>query len=125
VKSTQNIKDLRDLRIEDIDFDNEELKKKTRDVFDKVANSTEIDRYESTDASKILHTILPDFFVMWDDEIKDRLVGGRRMGATYAFHFLPMSAIEFIRERCDGKTLAKLVDEYNYMKHTKKLPYLQ
>lgn len=29
-------------------------------------------------------------------------------------------AIQYIREQCDGKTLAKLADEYNYMKYTKR-----
>lgn len=141
-----SVKDLKDQRIEDSDLNDEELKKEIRDIFDKVANCTTMDRYESTDASKILHTILPNFIVMWDDEIKDRLVGGRRMGATYSFQFLPkvqtelqeairtcmeekgfdrVSAIEFILEQCDGKTLAKLADEYNYMRHTKQHPYLR
>ena len=70
---------------------------------------------------------------------------GREKGAAYAFYFLPKmqlelreaiktcmeerkldraDAIRYICERCDGKTLAKLVDEYNYMKYTKKHPSL-
>ena len=139
------IQELRNERIEDTNF-TEELKVKVRDVFDKVANCTLIDRYESTDASKILHTILPDFFVMWDVDIKKGVVEGMEKGAAYAFFFLPKmqleireaietcmeerklnrkEAIRYICEKCDGKTLAKLADEYNYMKYTKKHPSLQ
>ena len=32
-----------------------------------------------------------------------------------------LDAIRYIRERCDGKPLAKLADEYNYVKYTLKL----
>ena len=98
-----------------------------------------IGRFESTDASKILDTILLNFFVMWDDAIKNWTVNGRRMGATYAFDFLPKvqreleeaikscmterkltraEAIKYIREATGGQTLAKLADEYNYTKYT-------
>ena len=135
---------LKNERIEEANF-TQELEIKVRDVFDKVANCTLIDRYESTDASKILHTILPNFFVMWDDRIKEGVMQGRDNGAAYAFYFLPKmqlelseaietcmeerklnrtDAIRYICEKCDGKTLAKLVDEYNYMKYTKKNPSL-
>ena len=64
-----------------------------RDVFDKVGNCTLIDRYESTDASKILHTILPNFFVMWDDKIKEGVIQGRDNGAGLCFLFLAQDAI--------------------------------
>jgi hypothetical protein len=130
-------------------IENAQLTKETtiqiRDVFDKVANCTLADRYESTDASKILHTIIPNFFVMWDDKIKEGIVKGGNLGSVYAITFLPRmqselrqaieicitekkldreSAIHYIRGACDGKTLAKLADEYNYMKFTKKHPNL-
>jgi hypothetical protein len=139
-----SIQELKDERIEDTKFA-EELKIKVRDVFDKTANCTGVGRYESTDASKILHTILPNFFVMWDDDIKEGIVQGRARGAAYAFYFLPKvqqdlreairtcmeerkldrtDAIRYICEKCDRKTLAKLADEYNYMKYTKKNPSL-
>lgn len=138
------MQELKNERIEDTSFTGE-LKIRVRDVFDKVGNCTLIDRYESTDASKILHTILPNFFVMWDDKIKEGVIQGRDNGAAYAFYFLPkmqlelreaietcmeerkldrIDAIKYICEKCDGKTLAKLVDEYDYMKYTKKNPFL-
>jgi len=138
------IQELKNERIEDTNF-TDELNTKVRDVFDKTANCTLIGRYESTDASKILHTILPNFFVMWDVLIKEGVLEGREKGAAYAFYFLPKmqlelreaietcmkerklnrtEAIRHICEKCDGKTLAKLVDEYNYMKYTKKHPSL-
>ena len=138
------IEKLKKEKIENSKF-TEDMKKDVRDVFDLVANCAKDNRYESTDASKILHTILPDFFVMWDKEIKDNLVGGGGNGAVYAFRFLPQmqseineaitkcmeerfmkreDAIDFIRTKTNNKTLAKLIDEYNYMKYTKKHPEL-
>lgn len=141
---SSTLQELKNERIEDTSFTGE-LKIRVRDVFDKVGNCTLIDRYESTDASKILHTILPNFFVMWDDKIKEGVIQGRDNGAAYAFYFLPkmqlelreaietcmeerkldrIDAIKYICEKCDGKTLAKLVDEYDYVKYTKKNPFL-
>jgi len=138
------IKELKHERIEDVDF-NEKLKATIRDVFDKVGDCTLIGRYESTDASKILHTILPKFFVMWDDNIKNWMVQGRNDGATYAFDFLPKvqgelaeaietcmserqlnreEAIKYIRQKTGWQTLAKLADEYNYTKYTIGYPSL-
>lgn len=133
---------LQKLKSERIEYVNltKELTTEIRNIFDKVANCTIINRYESTDASKILHTILPEFFVMWDDRIKEKTVNGGGNGAVYAIRFLPKiqsdlreaigtcmrerdvsreEAIKYICDSCDGKTLAKLVDEYNYMKYTK------
>ena len=134
------IEKLKNERIENTEF-TDELKKDIRDVFDLVANCALDNRYESTDASKILHTILPKFFVMWDKKIKDNLLGGGGLGAVYAFRFLPkmqselneainicmkdrifkrQDAIDYIRKNTNNKTLAKLADEYNYIKFTKK-----
>ena len=134
------IEKLKNERIENTEF-TDELKKDIRDVFDLVANCALDNRYESTDASKILHTILPKFFVMWDKEIKDNLLRGGGNGAVYAFRFLPkmqselneainicmkdrifkrQDAIDYIRKNTNNKTLAKLADEYNYIKFTKK-----
>jgi len=88
---------------------------------------------------QILHTILPNFFVMWDDKIKTLTVGGGRNGRTYSYEFLPKmqqelneaiescmsdmkldrkNAIKYIREHCGYETLAKLADEHNYVKYT-------
>lgn len=140
------LQEFKDLKIEDVDLEDKELTTKIRDTFSKVANCTHLGRYESTDTSKILHTILPDFFVMWDNEIKKGLVQGRRTGATYAFFFLKIAqdaineaiqscmaekklsrseATQYIKNSCDGKTLAKLVDQYHYLKYTRELPDFQ
>lgn len=138
------VEKLKHEQIENTEF-TDEMKENVRDVFDLVATCTFDNRYESTDASKILHTILPNFFVMWDKKIKDNLVGGGGLGAVYAFRFLPQmqselneaietcmenrglnreDAIAYIRKQTNEATLAKLVDEYNYMKFTKEHPSL-
>ena len=55
---------IRSYKIQETILSNE-LTVEIRRSFDKVADCAG-GRYESTDASKILHTIVPDFFVMWD-----------------------------------------------------------
>lgn len=136
------IKELEQRKIEDINLADEELKRKIQDVFDKVADCTRKgDRYESTAASKILHTILPNLFIMWDRKIREGTLGdeGRKKGRNYAYEFLPLvqtelkeaiktyvternlnhiEAVRYISESCNGKTLTKLADEFNYMKYT-------
>ena len=115
-------------------------------IFDKVAGCCRIRRFESTDASKLLHAILPNLFVMWDDKIKKGLIGFRNSGREYdgrcyAYEFLPSmqkSAKQFldsyiqengkdydnaskqISQLSEGYTLAKLIDELNYITFTKK-----
>jgi len=139
------IKQLQHKKIEDANLADEQLRRNIQEVFDRVADCPGTGRYESTDASKILHAILPDLFVMWDDKIRDGMVAGGHYGAVYANVFLlkvqgeleeaiktcmdeehlgRKEAIEFICEQCNGKVLAKLADEYNYMKYTKRCPSL-
>ena len=87
-----------------------------------------------TVASKILHTINPNLFVMWDGAIIDGY------SLPYAGHFLPemqrlakCAVSQVIKEEClsrndaveslapCGNSLAKVLDEYNYVKFTKGL----
>ena len=90
---------------------------------------------KATGASKMLHIIYPKLFLMWDASI----VRG------YGGHFKPLLYTDFLRRmqrlanyaisqiekecdvcrdeaiarlKCDGHTLAKALDEYNYVKFT-------
>lgn len=126
-------------------------------VFNRVASCCRTRRFESTDASKLLHGMIPDLFVMWDAAIKEGMkkegvISGHREqardydGEYYAWEFLPKMqerAISFLdsyirenggnyRSACrnlssmaDGYTLAKLIDELNYARFTKKIPLEQ
>jgi len=131
------LKYLKNFKLEDANFDDDKLTEKIEEVFDKIATGCS-PRYESTDTSKILHTIIPDLFVMWDRKIRKGILGdeNRNWGAVYAIEFLPkmqeelreaieicmkekkldkQKAIRYIVGLCDNKTLPKLIDEYNYM----------
>ncbi len=124
----------------DIDL-NDEVMESLSKIFDRIANCTRENRFESTDASKILQTIIPDLFVMWDRKIRYAIMGGSNIksGRDYAYKFLPLmqerakeyldsyvsdnggdnkSASREISEMADGYTLAKLIDEYNFVRHT-------
>ena len=90
---------------------------------------------ETTAASKILHIINPELFVPWDGAIT-RGYGGynrrlfytdflRRMQmlANYAIEQVKRECdvsrdVAIERLQCDGHTLAKTLDEYNYVKFT-------
>jgi len=138
------IKSLEHERLEDADFTNNELLMKIEKVFDDVAHCSW--RYESTDSSKICHTILPNLFVMWDRRIRKGILGSsnRDWGEIYAREFLPKmqselkeaidtcmqernlneeKAKQYIRRSCDNKPFPKLVDEYNYMTFTRPLDF--
>ena len=133
------IKELKDEKLENAKFTSEYLQK-IRAIFDKVAKCQA--RYESTDGSKILHTILPHLIVMWDRNIRQGILGNenKKKGSMYALDFLPKmqnelfeaigtcmeeekleqeEAIKYIRQECGNETLPKLIDEYNYVIHTK------
>jgi hypothetical protein len=119
------------------------------EVFDIVANCGS--RTESTGASKILHVLLPHFFVMWDM----RIAGGyglcreatqpRPAGREYAFTFLPrvlkeleeaivtyakenlrnrQEAAAALEEQGGMRPLPKLLDEFDYAKYTLSLNQL-
>ena len=104
--------------------------------FKTLAGCSGKNRNEATAASKILHIINPELFIPWDGAII-RGYGGysrrlfytdflRRMQqlANYAISQVEKEcclsrecAIESLK--CDGHTLAKTLDEYNYMKFTR------
>ena len=135
------IRSLRRKNIAAVNLTSAFYKKEIPHVFDTVARCCLEDRYESTDASKMLHTIVPEFFIMWDRNIRKGVLGSesRYSGGIYASEFLPHmqkeleeaietctidrgvdrpDAIALIERMCEGKTLAKAADQYNYMLYT-------
>jgi len=87
-------------------------------------------------ASKVLHMINPELFVMWDNAIPT-CYGLRLNSKSYSYGFMPVmqyeaneaittymkdkdcerdTAIKEITSKYYGRTLAKLVDEYNWMR---------
>lgn len=100
-------------------------------------------RFRWVAASKTLHMINSKLFVMWDNPIcKGYFL--KLNASSYAYEFMPLmkqhaneavdtymkyrncgreTAIKEIMSSCYGKTLAKLVDEYNYMRFTKRHPF--
>jgi len=153
------IRNLKPLKFENVDLEDDELVRKIDTVFKRVAECPgkretvcarvcddeiiletveKVRRYESTDSSKILHTMLPHLIVMWERDIRKEILGSanRKWETVYTWEFLPkmqkelkqaiescrreknlsrQAAIKYIRDKCDDKTLPKLVDEYNYM----------
>ena len=145
-----DIKELKNKSIDQIDLENEKTKRCIEKIFNLAARCGKKNRSERTDASKIIHTILPKLFVMWDKAIrngiwrKQKKLGWKKpknekfTGTEYAFYFLPLmqkaandviksyekehpgarkKTINEIKVERSNYTLAKLLDEYNYVKY--------
>jgi len=137
-----NLKGFRESKLTDIEF-TETIQKCIANIFDEVAQCTRIERggkrrYESTGASKILHVLVPELFVTWDMAIRRKVLDKRdkkKDGNAYAFDFLPkmqeelremvsygkanyQTAIDEISKETDKYTLAKVLDEFNYVRYT-------
>ncbi len=71
-----------------------------------------------TGASKLMHLTVPEVFIMWDSYIR-RALGFKKGDSDDYFNFLKKMQEEFkdIKKR-NGRTLAKRIDEYNYVKFT-------
>ena len=137
------VKELKDEKLENLKF-NSEILQKIRAIFDNVAKCQ--GRYQSTDSSKILHTILPHLIVVWDCKIRLGILGNenKKKGSMYALDFIPKmqnelfeaigtcmkeenlereEAIKYIRQGCGNETLPKLIYEHNYVIHTKTIDF--
>lgn len=119
-----------------VELTNQETRTRIAGMFKTIATCGS--RNETTATSKILHTLHPGLFVMWDDLIQ---LGYAVSGSDedYARKFLPRMqriAVMALEEtvatqgstremaiktltRC-GHTLAKVLDEYNFAKFTLK-----
>jgi len=112
------------------------------EIFNGMACCFGNNKRESTAASKILHTMCPDLFVMWDSDIcwyGYQLLGG---GYQYANYFLPRmqkealfgineyaqekectqtETIECITSLAKAPSFTKLLDEWNYCRFNRKM----
>jgi hypothetical protein len=139
------IRELQVERLENANLASVELTRKIKEIFDEVAPCSE-EAYESTDCSKILHTILPHLIVMWDQKIRKGILGdeNKKWGIVYASEFLPLmqaelkealntcivdmrlrteEAVKHISLACGYETLPKLIDEHNYVIYTKSIEF--
>ena len=125
--------------------DFEHHKETIRNSFDRLTKFPYVPRSESwappdysVAASKILHTVNPEFFVMWDSAIQHDFMSiiKSHNGRGYAYKFLPEMqrranevlcdvmrnenltdrdrAIRFLKSEGCGHSLAKVLDEYNF-----------
>ena len=120
---------LKDRTLLDVEFDEATCELIARS-FDVVADAGR--RYEKVATSKMFHAAVnPELFVMWDGEIMRgyEIIYGN--GRAYAHGFLPEMQLLARESACQAKekspcrsyphpghTLAKMIDEYNYVKFT-------
>ena len=71
---------------------------------------------EKTGAPKIMHLRVPDIFVMWDTWIRN-FYGFKNGDANDYLSFLKLMQEKFgnIKKPASDRTLAKLIDEHNYI----------
>lgn len=108
----------KDQSLEKINFD--EFEEEILHIFNKLSK---IKGIQFTGASKLMHLTVPNVFVMWDAYIRKAYGLKKGDGVDY-FNFLKKMQWEFgdINKEKD-QTLAKCIDEYNYVKYT--LPALE
>ena len=108
----------KDKSIESINFDNH--KQGIKHIFNILSK---IKGIQYTGASKLMHLTVPNVFIMWDAYIR-KAFGFKKGDSEDYFNFLKLMQKEF-RGFCskDKRTLAKCIDEYNYVKFT--LPALE
>lgn len=85
---------------------------------------SKFDEIKSTGASKLMCLENPNLFVMWDNGIREDVykIKGKAQEEDY-FHFLEIIKekaryIVWTPQKCDNITLAKAIDEFNYIKAT-------
>ena len=131
-----SLSDLKCNTILDVDLCDSTMRDLIGCCFDRMAKSNAKKRNEATGASKMLHMINPKLFLMWDASIV-RGYGGHFNVLLYTdflrrMQMLAKFAIKQVRENephysdetaiasltgCK-RTLAKTLDEYNYVKFT-------
>lgn len=80
---------------------------------------SEIKGVEYTGTSKIMHLKNPNLFVMWDDSIRTHYGLKNNTFQEYVEFLKKMQELsKNINWNDDSKTLAKAIDEYNYVKIT-------
>ena len=104
--------------IKDINF--EPYEKEIKHIFDTLSK---IKGIQFTGASKLMHLTIPEVFVMWDAYIR-KAWGFKKGDSEDYFNFLKKMQQEFKDfSHKEERTLAKSIDEYNYVKFT--LPALE
>ncbi|WMT53781.1 hypothetical protein [Ferroplasma acidiphilum] len=108
-------------------------------------NLCEIHGIEDTSASMILHILKPDLFVMWNKSIREHYIGNAKktkVPGEYIMFLRKIQEIAICLESQnsniprdispeindstenfvgDGKTITKLIDEYNWIVYKKKI----
>jgi len=109
-------------------FNNQNIKDiELTKFYDKIAliysRLSEVKEVEYTGASKLMHLAVPEVFVMWDTYIR-KAYGFKKTTSLDYFEYLDDMQQKFkdLIPKQD-RTLAKAIDEYNYVKYT--LPALK
>lgn len=119
-KLENHFKALRDINFLDVKFEDKEISENIQKVY---LELSKIKHVGPTAASKILHLANPEIFVMWDEKIRDMY--NVRGTATGYLEFLSKNQRllkdVFNKKECyelrlkfGNKTLAKLIDEFNW-----------
>lgn len=78
---------------------------------------SQIKGIEYTGGSKIMHLKNPELFIMWDTRIREKYKVSSSVEDYLEFHKKIQQKIKHIEWKSKKKTLAKAIDEYNYMKY--------
>ena len=104
----------RNKKFKDADFEDPQLCKDIKKIYEKLK---EVVIVKQTGASKIMHLKNPYLFVMWDRKIREMYEIGDEANPEDYISFLKKIKRKFenITWENKGQTLAKAIDEYNYV----------
>lgn len=91
-----------------VNFD--EIAKTVKDIYSKLSK---VEGVKYTGASKVMHLINRELFVMWDTDTRDFLHYGTSADEYFRFLKDMQNKYRYTEWRNPDKTLAKAIDEYN------------
>lgn len=118
-------------------FDNEKIQNTVKEIYN---NLSKVKGVKYTGASKVMHLLNKDLFIMWDSYINGTRQGVKRYydGLNLSFKKYITNAegyVDFLRDMQNkychinigfcGRTFAKCVDENNYITHTKPIQAME
>ena len=95
-------------------FKNVDFNKYSKEIKKSFKLLAKIKGIQKTGASKILHLLFPEIFVMWDGYVRN-YYGFKKGNECDYLNFLKLMQKKFCNIRSSGiRTVTKLIDEHNY-----------
>ena len=98
-------------------FDFDEIEKPIKEIYSKISG---IEGVKNTGASKVMHLLNKDLFLMWDSYMRDEYGFSDKANEQGYFEYLKkiQGKVKNVELTMSNKTLPKIIDEFNFMEIT-------